>query len=200
MHKYHREIDVDIAIGETRKVKELALQPNAVLSAIEPGRVQKATGGRVPEGTEEVRARRARRQEHGGPAAFEHAGVSGGEVMPAPGMEQERHRLSGGHPAPDQAPGEGVRPRQLFLRCNSVDAGRQRDDDGTDAAVAIEAIGAPKQRGDRKIASGKRESNRKLAASSPLSIAAADDCRFAACDQDFAFSQFASTYSEGLRR
>jgi NitT/TauT family transport system substrate-binding protein len=41
MHKYHREIDVDIAIGETRKVKELALQPNAVLGAIEPGRVQK---------------------------------------------------------------------------------------------------------------------------------------------------------------
>jgi NitT/TauT family transport system substrate-binding protein len=41
MHKYHREIDVDIAIGETRKVKELALQPNAVLGTIEPGRVQK---------------------------------------------------------------------------------------------------------------------------------------------------------------
>jgi NitT/TauT family transport system substrate-binding protein len=41
MHKYHREIDVDIAIGETRKVKELALQPNGVLGTIEPGRVQK---------------------------------------------------------------------------------------------------------------------------------------------------------------
>ena len=41
MHKYHREIAVDIAIGETRKVKELALQPNAVLGTIEPGRVQK---------------------------------------------------------------------------------------------------------------------------------------------------------------
>jgi NitT/TauT family transport system substrate-binding protein len=41
MHKYHREIDVDIAIGETRKVKQLALQPNAVLGTIEPGRVQK---------------------------------------------------------------------------------------------------------------------------------------------------------------
>ena len=41
MHKYHREIDVNIAIGETRKVKQLALQPNAVLGTIEPGRVQK---------------------------------------------------------------------------------------------------------------------------------------------------------------
>src|SRR5207302_8782156 len=44
MHKYHREIDLDIAIGETRKVKELALQPNAVLGAIEPGRVAETTG------------------------------------------------------------------------------------------------------------------------------------------------------------
>jgi NitT/TauT family transport system substrate-binding protein len=41
MHKHHREIDVDIAIGEMRKVKELAAQPNAALGAIEPGRVQK---------------------------------------------------------------------------------------------------------------------------------------------------------------
>ena len=41
MHKYHREIDVDIAIGETRKVKELAVQPNAVLGTIDPARVQK---------------------------------------------------------------------------------------------------------------------------------------------------------------
>jgi NitT/TauT family transport system substrate-binding protein len=41
MHKYHREIDVGIAIGETRKVTELATQPNAALGAIDPGRVQK---------------------------------------------------------------------------------------------------------------------------------------------------------------
>lgn len=41
MHKYHREIDVDIAIRETKKVKELAVQPNAALGTIEPGRVQK---------------------------------------------------------------------------------------------------------------------------------------------------------------
>ena len=39
--KYHREIDVDLAIGETRKVTELAAQPNAALGAIDPGRVQK---------------------------------------------------------------------------------------------------------------------------------------------------------------
>src|SRR6516162_6925749 len=38
--KYHREIDVDLAIGETRKVTELAAQPNAALGAIDPGRVQ----------------------------------------------------------------------------------------------------------------------------------------------------------------
>jgi NitT/TauT family transport system substrate-binding protein len=41
MHKHHREIDVDIAIGETRKVKELAVAPNTVLGAIDPARVQK---------------------------------------------------------------------------------------------------------------------------------------------------------------
>jgi NitT/TauT family transport system substrate-binding protein len=41
MHKYHREIDVDIAIGETRKVKELAVQPSSVLGGIDPARVQK---------------------------------------------------------------------------------------------------------------------------------------------------------------
>jgi hypothetical protein len=34
MHKYHREIDADLAIGETRKVTELATQPNAALGAI----------------------------------------------------------------------------------------------------------------------------------------------------------------------
>ena len=41
MHKYHREIDVDIAIGETRKVKELATQPNVASGALDPGRIQK---------------------------------------------------------------------------------------------------------------------------------------------------------------
>jgi NitT/TauT family transport system substrate-binding protein len=41
MHQYHREIDADIAIGEMRKVKELAAQPNAVLGAMDPARVQK---------------------------------------------------------------------------------------------------------------------------------------------------------------
>src|SRR6516165_7351829 len=41
MHKYHREIDVDIAIGETRKVAELAIQPNAALGAIDSARMQK---------------------------------------------------------------------------------------------------------------------------------------------------------------
>ena len=39
MHKHHREIDVDIAFGEMKKVKELAAQPK--LGAIEPARVQK---------------------------------------------------------------------------------------------------------------------------------------------------------------
>jgi NitT/TauT family transport system substrate-binding protein len=39
MHKYHPEIDVDIAAGEMKKVKELATQPK--LGAIEPARVQK---------------------------------------------------------------------------------------------------------------------------------------------------------------
>ena len=41
MHKYHREIDVDIAIGEMRKVKELAASPNAALGTMNPGRTQK---------------------------------------------------------------------------------------------------------------------------------------------------------------
>jgi len=41
MHKYHREIDADLAIGETRKVTELATQPNAALGTIDPGRAQK---------------------------------------------------------------------------------------------------------------------------------------------------------------
>ena len=41
MHKHHREIDVDIAIGETIKVKELAAQPDADLGAIDPARMQK---------------------------------------------------------------------------------------------------------------------------------------------------------------
>jgi NitT/TauT family transport system substrate-binding protein len=41
MHKYHREIDVDIAIGEMRKVKELSAQPNAALGTMDSGRVQK---------------------------------------------------------------------------------------------------------------------------------------------------------------
>src|SRR5260370_1873258 len=36
MHKYHREIDVDIAIGETRKVMELATQPNPASGALDP--------------------------------------------------------------------------------------------------------------------------------------------------------------------
>lgn len=41
MHKYHREIDVSIAIGETQKVAELAVQPNAPLGTMDTGRVQK---------------------------------------------------------------------------------------------------------------------------------------------------------------
>jgi NitT/TauT family transport system substrate-binding protein len=39
MHKYHPEIDTSIAIGETEKVKELALQRK--LGAMEPVRVDK---------------------------------------------------------------------------------------------------------------------------------------------------------------
>ena len=39
MHKHHSEIDVDIAAGEMKKVKELAEQPK--LGAIDPARVQK---------------------------------------------------------------------------------------------------------------------------------------------------------------
>ncbi len=41
LHKYHREIDVDIAVGETEKVKELAVQPGKPLGTIERDRVQK---------------------------------------------------------------------------------------------------------------------------------------------------------------
>ena len=41
MHKYHREIDVSIGVGETKKVAELAVQPNAPLGTMEPSRVQK---------------------------------------------------------------------------------------------------------------------------------------------------------------
>jgi NitT/TauT family transport system substrate-binding protein len=41
LHKYHREIDVDIAVGETEKVRELAMQPNEPLGTIEYDRVQK---------------------------------------------------------------------------------------------------------------------------------------------------------------
>jgi len=39
MHKYHPEIDTNIAIDETKKVKELAVQPK--LGAIDPARVDK---------------------------------------------------------------------------------------------------------------------------------------------------------------
>jgi NitT/TauT family transport system substrate-binding protein len=41
MHKYHRGIEADIAIGEMSKVKELAAQPDAPLGAIDPRRMQK---------------------------------------------------------------------------------------------------------------------------------------------------------------
>jgi NitT/TauT family transport system substrate-binding protein len=41
MHKYHRGIEVDIAIGEMSKVKELAASPNAPLGTIDPRRMQK---------------------------------------------------------------------------------------------------------------------------------------------------------------
>ena len=41
MHKYHREIDVDIAVGEMRKVRELADQPGAPLGTTDPGRIRK---------------------------------------------------------------------------------------------------------------------------------------------------------------
>jgi NitT/TauT family transport system substrate-binding protein len=41
LHKYQRGIDVAIAVGETRKVKELAVQPNVPLGTIDPARVQK---------------------------------------------------------------------------------------------------------------------------------------------------------------
>lgn len=41
MHKYHREIDVSIAVGETKKVADLAVQPNTPLGTMDPARVQK---------------------------------------------------------------------------------------------------------------------------------------------------------------
>ena len=41
LHKYQRGIDVGIAVGETSKVKELAVQPNVPLGTIDPARVQK---------------------------------------------------------------------------------------------------------------------------------------------------------------
>jgi NitT/TauT family transport system substrate-binding protein len=41
LHKYHREIDTDIAVGEMRKVTELAVQPNAPLGTIDPARIAK---------------------------------------------------------------------------------------------------------------------------------------------------------------
>jgi NitT/TauT family transport system substrate-binding protein len=41
MHRRHPEIDLKIAVEETEKVRELALQPNVVLGSIDPIRVQK---------------------------------------------------------------------------------------------------------------------------------------------------------------
>lgn len=41
LHKYQRGIDATIATGETAKVKELAVQPNAPLGAMDAARVQK---------------------------------------------------------------------------------------------------------------------------------------------------------------
>jgi NitT/TauT family transport system substrate-binding protein len=41
MHKRHPEIDLRIAVEETEKVKQLAVQPNAPLGSIDPARVQK---------------------------------------------------------------------------------------------------------------------------------------------------------------
>jgi hypothetical protein len=41
MHQRHPEIDLRIAVEETEKVKQLALQPNAALGSMDPARVQK---------------------------------------------------------------------------------------------------------------------------------------------------------------
>ena len=41
MHRRHPEIDLRIAIEETKKVRQLAQQPNAALGSIDPARVQK---------------------------------------------------------------------------------------------------------------------------------------------------------------
>jgi NitT/TauT family transport system substrate-binding protein len=41
MHRRHPEIDLRIAIEETKKVRQLAQQPNAALGSIDPVRVQK---------------------------------------------------------------------------------------------------------------------------------------------------------------
>jgi NitT/TauT family transport system substrate-binding protein len=42
MHKHHREVDADIAAGETRIVGTLTDQPGLPLGTLDPGRVQKA--------------------------------------------------------------------------------------------------------------------------------------------------------------
>jgi NitT/TauT family transport system substrate-binding protein len=42
MHKHHREVDADIATGETKIVGTLTGQPGLPLGAVDPGRVQKA--------------------------------------------------------------------------------------------------------------------------------------------------------------
>ena len=41
LNKYHRGIDVAVGAGETSKVKELAVQPNAPLGTMDPVRVQR---------------------------------------------------------------------------------------------------------------------------------------------------------------
>ena len=41
MHKYHREVEANIAAAEMKKVSELATQPNAPLGTIDPKRVAK---------------------------------------------------------------------------------------------------------------------------------------------------------------
>jgi NitT/TauT family transport system substrate-binding protein len=41
LHRRHPEIDLRIAIEETEKVRQLALQPNAALGSIDPARIQK---------------------------------------------------------------------------------------------------------------------------------------------------------------
>jgi NitT/TauT family transport system substrate-binding protein len=42
MHKHHREVDADIATGETKIVGTLTDQPGLPLGTLDPGRVQKA--------------------------------------------------------------------------------------------------------------------------------------------------------------